>query len=201
MCHILVISLNNDPISDLGTTHAGGQTKYVTELAKHLLFKNWNVDVLTIGSSHQQKIEEVVPGFRVFRTFRNGKIPYDYTVDAREVETSIPSIISLLEEQANNYVSILACYWLSAVAGVELSKRFEIPLHISFCSLGVFKKEVEDTSAIETRIMTEKRVGQFAMSIIATTRFEKKTLVEQYGINNNNIHVIPRGINPEVFHP
>lgn len=201
MRHLLVLSLNNDPTSQLGTAHAGGQTKYVLELSKNLLFRGCTVEILTLGNADQVSTEEVFPGACVTRFVRPSEKPYGYDLTLDEIAQISDVVSDYAIDHAKPFDAVLCCYWVSGEAALKIAKRCQCPLIVSFCSLAALKQSVENNQHICQRFRAEKHLGLHCDRIIATTDAEKQTLISKYGLDPEKVSVIPRGIDLSVFYP
>jgi len=201
MSRLLLLSLNNDPTEEFGSKHIGGQAKYVLEISKQLLFFGWEVDIYTIGSKNKEFHQELVKYLNVFRFFREKEKEYDYDISITEIKNITYDILQYIQKESSNYNMILACYWISGIAAVELKDNLQLPIVISFSSLGQYKKIIDNSQFIEDRISYEKHITNHADRIIASSETEKLDLIKYYDASESKIQVIPRGIDPRIFHP
>ncbi|AUQ52409.1 Mannosylfructose-phosphate synthase (plasmid) [Phaeobacter inhibens] len=201
MRRFLLVSLNNDPTVPLGSKHAGGQTKYVLELTKNLLFQGHEVEVLTIGHRGQPMREEFAPGAVVTRFFRNDGESYDYDISQSELCDIADRIIAHVTAREQPVDLILCCYWVSGDASVRLKAELGCPMAVTFCQLASFKRKGEVAPELAGRFQSEQDLGHAADAVIATNAAERTTLAQDYGIAPEKIHLIPRGIDLTVFHP
>jgi len=199
MRHILMVSLNNDPTEELGSLHAGGQTKYIVELGKSLLFHNYSISLITLGEKDKASHHEIVPGFDVYRIHRLGGAPYDYDFDATETFSIVDKCKRLVSSLEKDVVVIFSFYWVSAVLGMELKKYLSVPHVVKFCSLGLYKFTATKDANLCVRIGWERNICSHCDVIIAMTEAEKLTLVEEYGAPDDVVQVIPGGIDLKQF--
>lgn len=195
---LLIISLNGDPLADLGSLHAGGQCKYILELSKNLVGLGWNIDILTIKNQGQQDIEMVTEGFSVYRISRPNGSDYDYDIkvdELKEMAGQLPVAMSPLED----YSLVLSCYWLSGVFLRLVDPNHRRPWALTLCALGHFKAAIDDTEAIYERIRYEKIIVREFDRIIVTNDEEYRVVVDEYGAPEKNVRMIPRGVNLEMF--
>jgi hypothetical protein len=195
MDRLLIVTLNGDPLADLGSEHAGGQCKYVRELSRHLLLKGWSIHIVTLGGKGCQQREPVAPNLVVSRLIRPSGIPYGYDVTEDEVRLIGRAMGQLVEGQ--KFTAILACYWLSALAVLEMDSP--LPLVTTFCSLARFKMSAADDDGLLKRAEAEKMIGERSQAIIATNTAERDILEQEYGLPAERIHVVPRGIDITAF--
>jgi len=201
MKHILILSLNNDPSSFPGTEHAGGQTKYILELTKNLLFSGYSVEIITIGQAGQAKREEFVPGAFVTRFNRKNGEPYGYDIKSHEIDEISRQIATHIKIDHPDVNLVLCCYWVSGRAGSMVCDELKCPLVVTFCSLAGFKRTADSSHEVETRFKEEKALGQKADAVIATNEPELQILISEYQLPQEKVHLIPRGIDFSVFHP
>lgn len=197
---LLIISLNGDPLADLGSLHAGGQCKYILELGKNLVGLGWDIDVLTIRNSNSPQSDRITEGFSVIRIPRRGNVDYDYDICIEEVNEMAKHLRRNRAFDIGLYNVALCCYWLSGVFLETLDPARTCPRAITLCSLGIFKRAFAGKDRrLDERIEKEiELVGSFD-KIIATNKAELSALQDNYKAAPGNIHLIPRGIDPKVF--
>ncbi len=201
MRRLLIVSLNGDPLADLGSMHAGGQCRYVLEISKGLLHRGWGVHILTLQNPGRARHEWMTFNVDVWRVPLPDGRAYDAALSEDELDAVTAGFLRLAGEENLAFDGVLACYWISAITGLTVAHRFGIPLVISFCSLGHYKRLVEDSPRIARRIAEERRLAAAATHVIATNREEATTLRDVYGVDPVKLSIIPRGIDLEVFHP
>lgn len=113
-------------------------------------------------------------------------------------------MVQFISRAKREYTVILSCYWLSGIVGLNIKKAICKNLLISFCSLGVYKKNASANHlTLEKRILAEIMLSQKSDHIIATTQEEKKIIENEYNeykITGEKISVIPRGVDLNVFY-
>lgn len=191
----LIITLNGDPLADFGTEHAGGQCKYVLELASNLASQNWQVHVVTLG-----KRAEVLRGeFTLTRLARQNGRPYGYDLTEQEALALSTGIKQAIEMEPTGFRFILACYWISALAARPLCTETGWPMIITFCQLGYFKLAADKSPSVIRRAELEAELGRHSQAVIATNRAEAAVLRDVYKIDASKISIIPRGIDLRRF--
>lgn len=191
----MIVTLNGDPLAELGSEHAGGQCKYVRELSRHLLLKGWAVHIVTLGQAGCDRYEQVAPNLVVTRLMRPSGQSYSYDVTEAEVRHIGKVMRSVVA--GRGFTAILACYWLSALAVLEMDCG--LPLVTTFCSLARFKMTADPTEDLLKREEAEKMIGNRSRAIIATNTVERDVLEREYGLPADRIHVVPRGIDISAF--
>lgn len=201
MRRLLILSLNGDPLAELGAEHAGGQCRYVLEISKRLAAYEWSSVVFTIQSRGSPQYERVGLTFELWRVPLDGVESYEPTECLRQIEAIAARIRDIIETHRVAADVILACYWLSGVAALHLAKSLDRKVLMSFCSLGVYKATTSGTEAMAERIAHERYIAAEVHHIIATSSEEAHTLTTAYGADPLKISIIPRGIDLDVFRP
>lgn len=201
MKHLLVLSPNNDPLIPLGSKHSGGQTKYILELSKNLIFKGWKVTILTLSSSSNVIAEELVEDCLVMKIPLKKPQKYDYGIGATEIVETYDLTLQEILKTGEKYSGILACYWLGGELGRLLKESLKIPLLFNFCSLGSFKLSATKDQRLIQRIKSETKTVKVSDGIIAATNAEKSSILRDYHADSEKVYVIPYGIDLELFQP
>lgn len=201
MRRLLIVSLNGDPLAELGAEHAGGQCRYVLEIGKRLAAYEWSSVVFTIQNGDAPQHQRVGLTFELWRVPLDGVASYEPVACLRQIETITARILDIIETHHVAADVILACYWLSGLAAVRLAESLDRKMVISFCSLGIYKATTSGTQAMAERIALERYVASQASHIIATSSEEAHTLMRDYGTDSRKISIIPRGIDIDVFRP
>jgi D-inositol-3-phosphate glycosyltransferase len=175
---------------------------YVLQVAKELAGRGYLVDVYTRCHDPQDpQVVELADGARVVH-IKAG--PYDTTKES--LYEYIPEFLSNLhrfqQSAGVEYDLIHSHYWLSGRVGVILSQRWKVPHVVTFHTLAKTKLRAR-AGEIEPqwRISAEKIVSQSADAIVVTTAQEQEDLSRLYGIARSKVHVIPAGVDLELFRP
>lgn len=201
MRRLLILSLNGDPLGDLGTEHAGGQCRYILEVGKRLVLHDWSITVVTIQNPGRSLREEITLDFEVLRIpLRNGA-PYDPETCHAQLDSIEEDILITLADQGIQTDVILACYWLSAALALRLAPRMQGRVIVSFTSLGIYKRITGDSPFMALRLETERHIARHADHVIATTHEEAAVLRSEYALDERKLSIIPRGIDLDVFRP
>jgi D-inositol-3-phosphate glycosyltransferase len=101
------------------------------------------------------------------------------------------------------YDLIHSHYWLSGRVASRISGRRSIPFVHTFHTLGRAKNDSGGFGSPEPemRLAGEARVIQEADAIVASTCEERKWLIDLYAAHPERIHVIPPGVDHDVFSP
>lgn len=201
---IAMISEHGDPLAILGGQQSGGQNVYVYELARFLSKLGHKVDVFTrYDDPKKPQIEKFADHAKVIR-IKAGPVRF---LSKDKFGPIMPKFVREVEKYRDSkkikYDLIHAHYYFSGWAGVQLKKIFNVPLVVTFHSLGLVKRKAlgrQDESPKE-RTMIEKMVMEEAEKIIAVSPDEKKNMISEYGAEKSKILVIPPGVNLERFRP
>jgi D-inositol-3-phosphate glycosyltransferase len=200
---LALISIHTCPMGQLGTKDTGGMNVYVSELAIALGKLGHQVDIFTHAHSEEHPaIMEITPNVRLIHlTTRSPD-----KLDKISLYPYLPEITNRLEEfrtaQGYSYDAMFSHYWLSGWIGQKLKNRWNVPHLVMFHTLGRVKNTLgTGENEPELRTYTESALMQDADRIIASTPREKYVLQNLRGAKNNNIAVIPCGVNLKLFHP
>lgn len=201
MRRLLILSLNGDPLGDLGTEHAGGQCRYILEIGKHLVLHDWAITVVTVRNPGRARRQEITDDFDVLRVpLRNGA-PYDPEVCYAQLDGVDEDIMETLARERVDADVILGCYWLSALVGLRVAARLQRRLIVSFTSLGAYKRITGMSPFMEVRLDAERHIARNADHVIATNHDEAGLLRSFYELDDRKLSIIPRGIDLDVFRP
>mgnify|MGYP001404825185 CR=1 FL=1 len=100
------------------------------------------------------------------------------------------------------YDLIHSHYWLSGRVGMVLSREWGVPHVATFHTLARTKLRARaGENETELRLAVEKRVMDSADAVVVSTALEKEDLVQLYQARPHNVHVIPAGVDLEMFRP
>jgi len=206
---VAIISVQGDPLAQLGGQETGGENVYVLEVSKCLSQMGWLVDVFTRLTRKRKKM--------VRNYGKNVRLIYlkagpRYFIPKEKVFEYLPEFIGNLltfkEENKLHYNIIHGNYYLGGWIGVQLKRILKIPLvqtfhslgHIKYHTLERFGKENVDTEQFQNRIRIEKEIMESTDKIIATSPPEKRDILQYYDFDlENKIEVIPCGVNLRRF--
>lgn len=194
---ILFISDHGDPLAPLGGEQAGGQNKYVKELALALEAEGNQVDVITHWANPNDPQIETFGNFcRVIR-IAAGQKKY---VSKNQM---LPMLPAFYEEMAQtidiaSYDLMHTHYWLSGLLGISIKKDYHLPWVHTSHSLGVAKARATGI-ADPVRHSNERRILRSCDTIVATSESEK-SLIKGFVNQPSPIQVIPIGTD-ENFQP
>ncbi len=201
---LAVVSYHTCPLSDEGS-EVGGMNVYVLELSKELARNGYVIDIFTRSQSEKSpKIVQVMKNLRVIH-LPSGPQKY---IPPKMLLNHIPEFLKnfyKFVEKENREYDLLSChYYLSGIVGLDIKKKFSLPMLMTFHTLALMKNLVargsEEKETIQ-RIETELDLVGKAERIIATSENDAEYLATLYDCPREKIQVLIPGINLEIFHP
>jgi D-inositol-3-phosphate glycosyltransferase len=180
---------------------------YIRETARELGKQGHLVDVYTrVHDPQDRRIYELGQNARLIH-LRAG---VDEEIHKLALYAHLPAFVNNLESfrGRNNlqYDLIFSHYWLSALAGRHLQKRWRAPHVVMFHTLGAVKNSIREANHAvpgekepRLRIETERNLVRDCSHIIAATGREKRALVRYYGARLQKISVVPCGVDLQRF--
>lgn len=199
MQRLLILSVNGDPLVQLGTLHGGGQCRYIIELGRRLVGAGWEIDVFTTLRGDAPTREAITEGFWVVRFPLPAGRPYGYDVTQDDMRELAASMAAFIVQEDRNYGLMLACYWLSGLVAEQLRPVLAVPVVMSFCSLGYQKEQARGTGESLERIEIERSIAGSVDHLIASTHEEAAILQSVYAVPPQKLTVIPRGVDVDLF--
>ena len=202
---IAVISYHTCPLSDSEGEETGGLNVYVFGLCKQLAKKGYVMDIYTRSQDkNNQRIVEVADNLRVIHIVA-GK---EEKIEKKKLTPYIPEFLTnmhgFINENKVIYDLVYSHYYLSGIIGLQIKKKYKIPLFVTFHTLALMKNLVaRDESEREDieRIESELLLVQKADKIIATSVLDAEYLATLYNCPENKIFVVSPGIDLKTFKP
>jgi len=202
---VAVLSVHTCPLAALGGKETGGMNVYVREVARALGRLGFGIDVFT--RSQDPGIPEVVrlgPGARVVHVPAGPARPFARAAVADHLEEFAERVEAFRTREGARYDLVHSHYWLSGLAGLDLARRWDVPLVHMFHTLGAIKNAVargsNDTEPAE-RLAAEIRIAAGADRMVAATLVERADLTWHLGADPARVRVIPCGVDVELFRP
>jgi D-inositol-3-phosphate glycosyltransferase len=199
-----MLVVHSNPLAEPGSGDAGGMTVYVRQVAASLAARGVEVDIFTRRDSLETPAETTLrPGVRVIQVDA-GKPD----ISKEQIPAHLPEFTSnlaqLVERSGSTYDVIHSHYWLSGKAALILADRWSVPFVHTFHTLGREKNRVRrpgDVVEPEGRLAGEARVISEACAIVASTAEERTALIELYSAHPERIHLVPPGVDHDLFRP
>ncbi len=196
---VVMLSPHGDPLGRIGEPDIGGQCVYIRELAKHLSAEGVQVRVFT-RDRHEGKppIEPFAPHASVVRIpcGPNGFIPKE------DLLQHLPEFTARVGESIDGAEVLHSHYWDGGFVaeGLHTSQPWFHSTH----SLGKVKqRSLPDEAKYQyaDRLSIEESVYRGCDQVFALTDIEKTQIVELYHVAEEQIVVIPPGVDTSVFRP
>lgn len=203
---VALLSLHTSPLEQPGSGDAGGMNVYVRELAFALAATGVNVEIFTRSTSAgQAAVEHPVPGVCVHNVLAGPpkRLPKEHLPEL--LHSMVAEIEQIRRRQPHGrYDVIHSHYWVSGVAGLELSELWQVPLVHTMHTMARVKNlhlgpgEVPEP---RRRELGEHRIVDGASRLIANTGAEARELVSHYGADVDAIDIAAPGVDLDVFNP
>ena len=202
---VAMLSVHTCPLAALGGKQTGGMNVYVRELSRELGRMGVEVDVFTRSQNAAiPRVVELGEGARVIHLPAGPEAPMQREDVYEHLEEFEEGVEAWRISRGLEYDLLHGHYWLSGVVGLELRRRWGVPLFTMFHTLGRLKNDAARTLADREpaiRLEEEARLVTDADRIVAATSVERKRLIEDYRADAARIVVIPCGVDTELFSP
>lgn len=201
---VAFLSLHTSPMEQPSSGDAGGMNVYIRSLASALAATGVEVDVFT-RSTHAGRpaVEHPGPGVRVHNMIAGPR----RKVPKEELPELLRSMVAAVErfrlqQPSRHYDVIHSHYWISGVAGLELSELWRVPLVHTMHTMAKVKNLVlhrGEKPEPRRREVGEYRIADGASRLIANTGAEAAELVSHYNADFDRIDVAPPGVDLSLF--
>ena len=202
MHNLALLSFHGCPVARLGEKDTGGMNVYVLQLAREYARRGNQVDVYTrCHDPHDPQIVELAKGARVIHL--NAGPHHEPKENLHEyIPEFVEELFRFQRSDGVRYDLIHSHYWLSGLAGMILSQKWDIPHFSTFHTLAKVKLRARaGEKESELRVSSEGRVIECADSLIVSTEQEKEDLVRLYQAAPYKVGVIPAGVDLDLFRP
>ena len=198
---VAMISMHTSPLATPGVGDAGGLNVYVSEVARRLGERGLKVDVFTRAAGEgRPSLVEVNEHTRVIHVPAGPPAP----VAKEELLHLVHSFGEQLDAEMDHYDLIHSHYWLSGMVGRQLKARHGLPLVHTMHTMARVKNSTlseHQTSEPNDREHGEAAVVADADVVTANTTDEAAELRQHYGATNDQIRIVPPGVDLHTFHP
>ena len=198
-----MLSIHSCPLGRLGEENTGGMSVYVRELARELGKKGHWVDVFTrIHEPMHDRIVTLGQNARLIHLQAGEEERISKLAIYNHLTEFTHNLENVRKSEGVEYDIIHSHYWLSGWAGQHVQKLWGIPHIISFHTLGAVKNSIgigEEEPML--RIQSEEELVKNCQQIIVSTSLGRDELIHYYGASPSRIHIIPCGVNLDLFRP
>jgi D-inositol-3-phosphate glycosyltransferase len=202
---VAVLSVHTCPLAAPGGKETGGMNVYVREVARELSRMRMRADIFTRSQNRAiPRVVTLAEGVRVVHLAAGPEAPMPRERVYDHLEEFVDGVEAFRIGAGVDYDLIHAHYWLSGAVGLELRRRWGVPLVQMFHTLGRLKNDASRHGADrepDVRIAEEARIVGAADRLIAATVIERAYLANHYGADPGRIAVVPCGVDTELFTP
>jgi D-inositol-3-phosphate glycosyltransferase len=203
---VAFLSLHTSPMEQPGSGDAGGMNVYIRGLASALAEIGVEVEIFTRSTdARQPAVEHPDPGVCVHNVFAGPqrKLPKEELPEL--LHSMVAEIERIRERQPHGRYDIIhSHYWVSGVAGLELSGLWNVPLVHTMHTMAKVKNlllQSGEKPEPRRREVGEHHIVDGATRLIANTTAEAAELVSHYNADFDHIDVAPPGVDLSVFTP
>ena len=198
-----MISMHTSPLDTPGVGDAGGLNVYVAELAHRLGSRGVEVDVFT-----RRRDNDTPERIRVTDEVSVLQLPAGPAAAVPKEE--LPDLVDdfaagLLDRYAEREYDLLhSHYWLSGMAGMIMADSLGLPLvHTMHTMARVKNTNRADDHLTEPDIRErgEAEIVRRATVLTANTEDEADELIQHYDARQDQLAIVPPGVDLEIFHP
>ncbi len=199
MKRIAMLCIHSYPLATSSNRGVGGMSVYILETAKRLGEQGFIVDIFT----------HAMWGYEDFTPYRNVHIIHLHSLPMGLQTNDIPYYSSDISDEISRFMVdndiyydvIHSHFWVSALIGDVVSRRFRIPHVVMFHSLGAVKKALlSDYQDHISRIKTEMSLMENASCIVIPNETELGVMKKYYGYDSDRYRIIPCGVDLDLFY-
>jgi D-inositol-3-phosphate glycosyltransferase len=198
---VAMVSMHTSPLATPGVGDAGGLNVYVAELARRLGERGLKVDVFT--RRDKPGLPDIVDVHEHTRVIHLKAGPAEY-VPKEALQSLTEKFCAQLEARLDGHDLIHSHYWLSGEVGLELKRRHGLPLvHTMHTMARVKNSSLGAAQSAEPRVRVcgEAAIVRGADVLTASTSDEAAELRANYGALDEQIMIVPPGVDLHTFHP
>jgi len=199
-----MLSLHTSPLEQPGSGDAGGMNVYVRSVAVEMAKMGVEVDIFTRACAPDQPhAVELAPGVTVHHVTAGPR--------RKVAKELLPKLAGELVEgvarsvlHGTRFDALHSHYWVSGVAGLSLSRHWDVPLVHTMHTMARVKNlqlKPGETPEPQVRINGEQEIVDSAARLIANTTTEADELAAWYGADPRSIDVVAPGVDLEAFSP
>ena len=198
-----MVSVHTSPLDQPGTGDGGGLNVYVLQTAKRLAARGVEVDVFTRRRDPaDDPTVEIAPRLRLHRLDVGTTGPMPKT----DLANRLCAFTMAMERHpvTRELDVIHAHYWLSGWVARRLRRSLEIPVVVTYHTLGALKNRTlapGDVPEPPLRLVAEQRIATDADRIAVLTCGEAREVHRGFGVSGERIVVAPAGVDLAAFDP
>lgn len=208
---ILMLSLHGYVAAEpeFGLPDTGGQVVFVLELARRFAAAGFEVDIVTRRFANQPETDHISEGLRIWRIPFGGR-EFIRKEDMHDhLDEFVSRFTAAVQDSGITYQWVGSHYWDAGYAGGRIAANLDLPHVHTPHSLGSWKRantpgdpeELERLYRFGERILTETETLQRADAVVATSRYQSRLIINDYGVPADRIFTIPPGIDEERYSP
>ena len=198
--------MHTSPLAQPGTGDAGGLNVYVAQTSRRLARLGLEVDVFTRAADPDRPAAvRMWPGVTVHHVQAGPLAEVAKDLLPAQLAAFTTGILeSAARGDQSGYDLVHSHYWLSGRVGVDLARRWAVPLVHSAHTLARVKNAaaaVGDPVEPADRVRGEERVAAEADRLVANTELEAQSLIRCYRADPARVDVVPPGVDTDTFTP
>lgn len=204
---IAMISYHTCPLASQEGKETGGMNIYVLELSRALARQGHEVDIFTRSTdpSHA-KVVEVEDRLRVVHVAAGPEADVPKKEMLEYMTEFFKGTVAWINDHGVEYQVIHAHYYMSGVIALKLRSRLrpQPKLVMNFHTLALMKNLVARSTAeseLDERLDAELKLVKDVDDIISPSESDAAYLQFLYQTESAKVHVIPPGIDHELFRP
>ncbi len=190
--------MHTSPLATAGTGDGGGLNVYVRGLTASLATAGTEVTIFTRRNARDDpEMVEIEPGVTLIHVDAgpHGLTKADLGAHIDAFAAGVGSYLEVSQPEA-----LHAHYWLSAAAAHQLKHTFDVPLGITFHTLGRVKAASGHPESDE-RTRSEQETMNCADVVFTSGPAEAAQLVRHYDVDEERIHHLTPGVDLTLFSP
>ncbi len=201
-----MISLHTSPLAQPGAGDAGGLNVYVLETARRIGRRGIDVEIFTRAtSSRQTPRTEIGDRVAVHHLVAGPYEGLDKDALPGQLCAFAAGLMRVVAHAPEGHYDVVhSHYWLSGQVGFLAAERWGVPLVHTMHTMARVKNAhvgADDRPEPPGREIGEIQVVQAADALVANTTAEAGDLVSLYGADPARVHVVPPGVDLDLFTP
>lgn len=202
LAYILILSMHADPAMPPGYSEWGGTHTYMRELLDSLDERGIGCVLITRRSMEElPAIEQYHRHCKIFRLQNGNAAPMDKTKLCKYHNDNLLSIEQIVDDLGEKPIVIHSVYWNSGRIGMELAKKYHVPLVHSVISNSLGRQARGAKEPVSDRAAYEQAIYNYSKWILCVSDDEKDDLIKLYNISPEKIIVAGQYIHPSFIIP